>query len=166
MKDSDDLSTALDRDHAGIVDLLAELRRALRDPGVALDALRSRFDAFSGRLERHLGWEEEIIFPAVAARGGVPAIDRRIRDEHEEMRRFRGIAAKLLRSETCSPALLARVAEILDAFQCVLVDHHDTEERIYHPVVRSYLTAEEREKILSRIREDGQRCRGRGSPRA
>jgi hemerythrin superfamily protein len=134
------------RDHDEIDVLFGYLRadaRASR-PAAAL------FDEFDRRLERHIRWEEEILFPAVEAK--MPDLadgpGRVMRWEHEEIRRYKGEAGRLLRGGLDFP----RAAELLESTLYVLLDHNRKEESIYYPLADKIFTPKERADVLARVR--------------
>ena len=63
------LQRFFERDHDELDSVLGyvrdDLRRAIQDPGRPTGALTALFEEFDLRLDRHIRWEEEVLFPSV-----------------------------------------------------------------------------------------------------
>jgi uncharacterized protein (DUF2249 family) len=110
------------------------------------------FDEFNARLERHIRWEEEVLFPAVERRAPmlVDGPGRVMRMEHVEIRAFKAQAERMLKS---SPPDFTRAIEALDAMAGVLIDHNRKEEAVYYPMSDQMFSAAEAATILHAVRE-------------
>lgn len=141
------------RDHDEIDVILGYLRKDLRAGDSHRTAARL-FDEFNARLERHIRWEEEILFPAVEARQPFLADGpgRVMRLEHEEIRRLKAIAAKHLHEKTPTADGIARAAESIEGMTAVLVGHNHKEESVYYPTADQVFAEEEAGEILARVR--------------
>ena len=130
------------RDHEEVVRLLEGLGPASSD-GPAL----ARAERFSRRLERHMAWEEEVLFPALGRadprleRDGLPAL----RAEHA---RLRGLCAALLgRLRRDSPGAEALVSEL----RALLSDHASREYSLVQPQSDGVLSAADVGRILAAV---------------
>lgn len=107
------------------------------------------FREFDRRLERHIRWEEEILFPAAAQ--AAPELEagplRVMRLEHEEIRREKAAAAAAL-SAGDGP----RAASHAQAMARFLAEHNIKEEQVLYPACQELVPSAERERIMSRIR--------------
>lgn len=141
------------RDHDEIDAILGYLRKDLRVGDPHRTAARL-FDEFDARLERHIRWEEEILFPAVERGESFLAEGpgRVMRLEHEEIRRLKAIAAKHLHEESPTADGVARAAEAIEGMTSVLVAHNHKEESIYYPTADQLFGGEEAGEILARVR--------------
>lgn len=129
-------------DHARLDDLLLQFER-LNKTDVA-EAI-SLFAEFKTGLERHIRWEEEILFPIFETKtqmcdNGPTAV---MRQEHAEIKDY---------LEQIQAALAQRwPAPIMDvlALQDLLLQHHRKEENILYPTLDSTLNATERAKVFA-----------------
>ncbi len=150
-KDSEVVVSAFfERDHAEIDTLFVLLRAdvAARRPAAAI------YDDFNSRLERHIRWEEEILFPAVEAK--VPTLGagpgRVMRQEHEEIRRLKALAETILHNPVAGPGDYEEAAQALASTLAVLLDHNRKEEVIYYPMADQVLSPFEARALLARVR--------------
>jgi hemerythrin-like domain-containing protein len=94
--------------------LREDLKGATRAANPPYETLAREFDEFNGRLERHIRWEEEILFPAVEEKS--PSLTdgpgRVMRMEHVEIRRLKAIAEENIKSSP-TPEKVAGAAEAL-----------------------------------------------------
>ncbi len=151
LKDSEVVVSAyFERDHAEIDTLFAFLRSdvALRRPAAAI------FDDFNSRLERHIRWEEEILFPAVEAVAPPLAAGpgRVMRYEHEEIRRLKALAGTILHRPDVGPTGFEEAAQALAGTLAVLLDHNRKEEAIYYPMADQMFSPSEAKELLSRVK--------------
>lgn len=104
------------------------------------------FQEFKSGLERHIVWEEEIVFPAFEKRfgeyGGPTEV---MRWEHREIRNFlEELAEKLARNDTET-----EVEEV--GLQGVLCPHNHKEENIVYPMIDQVTEVAERKEIFARM---------------
>lgn len=146
------------RDHDEIDAILGFLRHdisaAVRDPKRPTLGIVRLFDEFNQRLERHIRWEEELLFPAVEAKlpDLVHGPGRVMRLEHEEIRRYKAIAAKHLHDPKLNTDGVRRAAEALQSMLEILVGHNHKEEAVYYPMSDQVHTAAESAELLARVR--------------
>ncbi len=140
---SESISEFFATDHDEIDALLAAV--PFGAPQEALPLLRE----FDRRLERHIRWEEEILFPTAAEAapflggGPIPVMLA----EHEAVRGAKAAAVKAL--ERGDAAAARRAVSTLTA---CLTPHNDKEEGILYPACDEALSPVEAEVLLNRIR--------------
>lgn len=130
-------------DHRRLDGIVAGFSRA------SLKEKRARLEEFDAGLERHIRWEEELLFPAVGAKqpgiaqGPIPVMLL----EHEEIRRHKADALKALRAgdEAASEAALRQMFHVLS-------HHNAKEEQILYPACDELLSPAEAEAILAKTR--------------
>ena len=153
----DQLGAYFARDHDEIDVLFSHLRSDLaaaisNPPGGAW--LIASFDEFDSRLERHIRWEEEALFPAVEAKASDLARGpgRIMREEHELIRKFKSEARLALAEGKREQAELEAVVKALEEMQQVLLDHNLKEEAVYYPMSDEMLSPAEAAQVLARVR--------------
>ncbi|MFO0982448.1 MAG: hemerythrin domain-containing protein [Planctomycetota bacterium] len=147
-----------ERDHAEIDLLLAFLRQDIQ---AAIDTRRptaplaAQFEEFSNRLDLHLRWEQEALFPAVERKQPALAqgVGRAMRLEHDEIVRLNLLAAKHLREGHPTREGLTQMARAVDHLMQVLAEHNQREANVYYPIAMQLLTSDEAAQVLKRIRE-------------
>jgi iron-sulfur cluster repair protein YtfE (RIC family) len=145
------------RDHDEIDVLLEYTRRdlegAARVGGTAPPTLLPYFEEFKRRLERHIGWEEELLFPAVEA--GAPQLEdgpgRVMRLEHHEIRRILMCLKEVLRLSASIGRITGSPGELLEDLTSMLAAHNMKEEAVYYPLADRRLSSEETVRLLSRV---------------
>jgi uncharacterized protein (DUF2249 family) len=139
------------RDHDEIDVLFGHLRADVAVGAPAARLIRE-FDEFNARLERHIRWEEVILFPAVEAKSPMLAQGpgRVMRMEHQDIRQWKAAASHELRA---APPSLARAAEALGTVLQILLDHNRKEEHVYYPMSDEIFRSEEAADLLRRVRE-------------
>lgn len=143
------LSRCLEDQHARLEELLAEFQRSNAS---GRSIARRRFAGFKRELERHIQWEEALLFPMLEAktnrRGGPTAAMRR---EHAQIRRsLNAIAARLERR--AKP-----LTSLQDGLLAILGVHNWKEERLIFPLIDRQASSRERRQLL--------RAMGRGPDR-
>ena len=135
------------------VDLQRDLGSAAENAAEKRASLLARFDQFDARLERHILWEEEILFPAVESKNAMLAAGpgRVMRMEHEEIRRWKG-EARLALAGPLTPRELEQAAQALGRMFAILKDHNLKEENVYYPLADEMFGPAEVEEILRRVR--------------
>ena len=117
-----------------------------------LQAAGDLYAAFAAGLRRHIGFEEELLFPAFEERSGFPPTagpTAVMRAEHRE------IQALLSRIEAGITDAAAPVEELRRRFHAVLGDHNVKEEEVLYPGTDEMLGAEEADRLVSRIQRFG-----------
>ncbi len=105
------------------------------------------FKEFRKNLERHIGWEEEILFPTLEkklriANGGPIMV---MNMEHLQIKNFLDeIEKKLLKHQIAD--------ETNGNLVMVLGQHNFKEENILYPAIDDSLSANEKEEILTRLK--------------
>ena len=133
------VSAFFEKDHDEIDALLAAVD--FKDAAAALPKLQE----FDRRLERHIVWEEEVLFPAAAraepelARGPIAVM----RLEHVDIRAGKSRALECLRKADGAGAR-SRIDEML----AVLSGHNMKEEHMLYPACDELIPAEEVGRIL------------------
>ena len=132
-------------DHDDIDRLLDEFRASKTGDRQAAVAL---YREFKGRLERHIGWEEDILFPLFERLTGLvdngPTVV--MRAEH---RRINELLEAI-------DATLAAGAMAIDADEAALLEalaaHNLKEENILYPMIDRQASAADREAVFARMR--------------
>ena len=140
------VSDALSWDHDRL-DALEEVAFSMRAAG-ELRGATDLYAAFAAGLRRHIGFEEEILFPAFEERTGFPPMagpTAVMRVEHRE------ILDLLQRIEAGIGDSAAPVEELRSRFHAVLGDHNVKEEEILYPGTDEILGAEDADRLVSRI---------------
>lgn len=136
------ISSFFERDHAEIDAILNAVD--FESPREAVPG----FEEFDRRLERHIGWEEDLLFPAVAAKA--PQLERGplrvMLMEHGVIREAKAAALAALRAGDAEGAA-GSAGKMLD----VLSQHNRKEEGILYPACDELLSAAEAAELFSRI---------------
>jgi iron-sulfur cluster repair protein YtfE (RIC family) len=146
-----------ERDHEEIDVLLEYTRRDLEGaaaPAAAPPAtLLPYFREFKRRLERHIRWEEELLFPAVES--GAPQLafgpGRVMRWEHQEIHRVMTRLEEELRTAESVGRITGQAREILEELTAILAAHNMKEEAVYYPLADRRLSPEETRRLLSKV---------------
>ena len=106
------------------------------------------FDEFDRRLERHIRWEEDLLFPAIGKIN--PMIEqgpvRMMKIEHEAIRHSKAKAI-----DAFSRRDLAGAREHCDAVRETLAQHNMKEERILYPACDQSLDRHAVSDLLTKI---------------
>lgn len=138
----DDITAFMRRDHAALDALLALLRR---DGPLDPEAL----DRFRRGLERHIAWEERLLFPAFSralgseAEGSVTAMETQHREFIAHLDALRG-------GRLSDEARRNVLQSLLDD----LADHNHAEESAIYPWLDDALDAGTSAAILAALRAD------------
>lgn len=130
-------------DHDRLDDLFRQFQQARTSDGARARAL---FDEFKAGLERHIVWEEEILFPAFEQKTGITEGPTQVmRIEHREIKGFLGtIAAKLAAGDF---ATASEEAGLL----AVLGPHNEKEEGILYPMIDRVTDARDLDTIYTEM---------------
>lgn len=130
---------------------LAASREAARDDA---PALADAFHSVDERLERHIRWEEEILFPAVEERAPELADGpgQVMRLEHVEIRSCLQTARDAFAASALDDGAKQTIQGALRAAESLLAEHNEKEEAVYYPLCDELFTAEEASLLLDRIR--------------
>ncbi|MDE2489918.1 MAG: hemerythrin domain-containing protein [Elusimicrobia bacterium] len=109
---------------------------------------RAAFEAFALRLDRHIAWEEEVLFP-VSLRA-LPGLDRRavaaLEEEHLRLRARLARTREALRAGDPAAGALGR------ELAAALAVHGAEEERTLYPACDARLPPAEQRRVLDVIR--------------
>lgn len=134
------ISAFFENDHREID---AILERTAFDSPSAL----SNFSAFNARLERHIRWEEELLFPAVAAKAPPLAMGpiRVMKLEHQAIREHKAATLAALKAGDAASAKAHSEAMVQ-----VLTGHNHKEEAVLYPACDQML-ASEAQALLAKL---------------
>ncbi len=140
---SNSISAFFEKDHREIDPLLEAV-----DYGAPRESCGA-FHEFDARLERHIQWEENVLFPAVGAKAPPLKLGpiRVMLMEHEEIRADKAAALRALKAGDG-----ARAKKAADTMLAVLASHNAKEERILYPACDSCFSEAEAEALLARVR--------------
>lgn len=113
---------------------------------------RELFHEFRSGVEKHMAWEEEILFPAIERRTGMhlpgPAV--LVQSQHEQIKLlFKELSAQIDNE--------GGNEETLKALIDLLALHNREEERILYPWIDVSLGKEDREAALEEIKQHSMR---------
>jgi regulator of cell morphogenesis and NO signaling len=132
-------------DHDRLDDVFKQYR-ALKMTDAQAQA-HARFQEFKIGLERHIGWEEGLLFPLFEAKTGMHNVGPTIvmRREHQQIRScLNGIHATLAAGELPP-------AQQDNDLLAILESHNLKEESILYPMIDRQSTAAEREQVFLRM---------------
>jgi iron-sulfur cluster repair protein YtfE (RIC family) len=131
-------------DHDRLDGLFAQFRSSkTNDPAGA----RATFEEFKAGLERHIDWEEDILFPVFEAHTGMHDTGPTavMREEHRLIRQFLDtIGRKLQRGDLATDEDEARLLTILK-------EHNSKEELILYPAIDRQVSVRERDDVFVRM---------------
>ncbi|GBC85630.1 Iron-sulfur cluster repair protein YtfE [bacterium HR11] len=135
----------MSHDHDRLDALFEEFRRTKTQD---LPRARRLFDEFRSGLERHIVWEEDILFPAFEARTGMheagPTVVMRM--EHRQIRELLAEIARALEAgRTDTDALEQDLLQVLGV-------HNSKEEGILYPWIDRELSDDERQALATQLR--------------
>ncbi len=135
----------MSHDHDRLDALFEEFRQTKTQD---LPRARRLFDEFRSGLERHIVWEEDILFPAFEARTGMheagPTVVMRM--EHRQIRELLAEIAQALEAGRTDTDTLEQ-----DLLQ-VLGVHNSKEEGILYPWIDRELSDDERQALSTQLR--------------
>jgi uncharacterized protein (DUF2249 family)/hemerythrin-like domain-containing protein len=141
---------ALSWDHARL-DALEAAAFGARSQGDLPEAF-DLYAEFSLGLRRHIGFEEDLLFPAFELGTGMPPAagpTAVMRMEHREIERLlESIAAGIGDAAAEVDALRARLHVVLD-------NHNVKEERVLYPTIDQMLGAKDAQRLVARIQRYG-----------
>ncbi len=133
------------KDHDRLDDLFEEFRNTKNtDPAKA----KSLFNDFKIGLQRHIVWEEEILFPLFENKTGMhdtgPTTVMRM--EHRKIKDFlEKIHGRIIRKDNKTETLENGLME-------VLTEHNNKEENILYPWIDKSMSEKEREEAFTKIK--------------
>lgn len=142
----DRVTEFMGKDHDRLDEIFKEFH-SIKDSDY--DKAMSLYLKFKAGLERHIAWEEEILFPLFEKRTGMhdsgPTAVMRM--EHGEIKEFlEKIKNNLARENTKTEEFERGLLEIL-------TPHNDKEENVLYPWFDNAVTQREREEIFAKIKE-------------
>ena len=112
-----------------------------------LSKAKNLFSDFKSGLERHIVWEEEILFPVFENRTGMRETGPTavMRMEHRQIEQYLGsIHDALSRGDAQTDEFEGRLLEVLTA-------HNEKEENVLYPWIDDSVTEEERKQLLEKM---------------
>lgn len=146
-------------DHRKIDALLNRLLRDLKESQRPVEdnapLLAKAFYNLEERLERHMRWEEGVLFPAIEAKAPDLAHGpgRIMRLEHGEIRSCLQKARAVFEAPESGDEATQAIRSALKTTAALLAEHNEKEETVYYPLCDHLLTAEEAAHILEQIQE-------------
>lgn len=134
------------RDHKRLDGIFNEFRR-LKDRD--LNKAGNLFSDFKTGLERHIVWEEEILFPAFEDRTGMYSSGPTavMRMEHRQIKEFlEEIQGRIQKQDL-------HTGEFEEALIRILSQHDQKEEAVLYPWIDRSLSDEERGEIILKIKK-------------
>lgn len=131
------------RDHDRLDALFQQFQHlTTTDAGHAKDCFRE----FKSGLERHVAWEEEILFPLFEEKTGMrdTGPTEVMRMEHEQIRQLLDAIHQGLHQSTASDSDESALLEVLHA-------HNQKEEQILYPAIDELLTEQDRFEVFARM---------------
>ncbi|MBI4436679.1 MAG: hemerythrin domain-containing protein [Candidatus Omnitrophica bacterium] len=130
---------------------------------------KESFREFKIGLQRHIIWEEEILFPLFEEKAGMKGMGPTevMRQEHRQIKNLlEAIHHKVAKQDPGSDAEETALLEVLGA-------HNQKEEKILYPAIDQFLSDQDREVVFRRMKgvrgeELGSCCGGHqetGSPK-
>ncbi len=131
-----------EKDHREIDSLFLDLRFK------GLAEYRGIFKEYDRRLERHIVWEETVLFPALAEKNPMfkEGPIRVMLMEHKEIRQEKAAAIQALKKDDLAGAKTRE-----KALAKVLSHHNAKEEQVLYPACDRFLGEKDIESVLSRI---------------
>lgn len=150
------IQESFQHDHGEIDELLTiflgELHPLIEKGSMGNNSLIHKFEKFDHRLDQHIRWEEEILFPAVERKN--PQIKdgpgKVMRMEHVEIRNLKHMILDELKTALQDATSLQKANSLLGQVISILKSHNMKEEQIYYPMADETLTEIEKKDILSR----------------
>jgi uncharacterized protein (DUF2249 family)/hemerythrin-like domain-containing protein len=139
-----DEALSWDHDRLDALELAAFERRAARD----LAGACRLYAEFAVGLRRHIGFEEQLVFPAFERAAGMPPTvgpTAVMRAEHREIESLLG------QIEAGMGDAGAPVEELRRRFHAVLGDHNEKEERVLYPTTDDLLGKGEADRLVSQV---------------
>lgn len=134
-------------DHEEIDSLFRRFQERLQAGDFAV--ARILFNEYDQRLERHIEWEEGLLFPAFERGGGPGGPTEVLRLEHnlirEDKRLIRGLLA------TVSPESFAGIHRRIAHLVELLTAHNRKEEEVLYPLTDQYLGEAGRKDLFERM---------------
>lgn len=141
----DNVMEFMSKDHDRLDGLFQEFRN-LKDRDFS--KAENLFTEFKSGLERHIAWEEEILFPIFETKTGMydSGPTAVMRSEHRQIKEYLGqIRQKIVNQDTKTEELENGLVEVLTA-------HNLKEENILYPWIDNSVTEKEREEAFVRMR--------------
>lgn len=136
----------MEKDHAHLHEIFKKFQVVRKEEG---KKARELFGEFKTGLQRHIVWEEEILFPIFEERAGMydsgPSAVMRI--EHRQIKGFlEDIHDQLQKEKPQTEELETELFALLEA-------HNRKEEQILYPWIDNYINEQEREGLFVRMKE-------------
>jgi hemerythrin superfamily protein len=147
------LTDFFEQDHR---DIEVFFRAALDDARAGSSgSARVHFDEFSRALDRHIEWEEALLFPEFEHATGMVNVGPTavMRAEHREIRRFKGLIREALVSLEGAAGPNHLLWKRVDDLVHVLTAHNVKEQEILYPQCDRLIGADDRRRILRTVFE-------------
>ncbi len=110
---------------------------------------RGAFAQFRAGLERHIVWEEQVLFPIWEQKTGMAQVGPTavMRAEHRQIHHLLDRVQATLSEQTAESAAVAQ------ALGDLLASHNMKEERVLYPAIDQAVSAEERAAVFRAIHE-------------
>jgi uncharacterized protein (DUF2249 family)/hemerythrin-like domain-containing protein len=141
-------SFSWDHDRLDALEAAAFEKRCAGD----LEAARDLYSAFAAGLRRHIGVEEQILFPAFEERAGMPPTEGPTAVMRAEHREIEDLLAKI---EGAIGEAGPSVETLRRSLHMVLEDHNLKEEQVLYPVTDDLLGGEEADRLVGRVQRYG-----------
>jgi len=137
----------MSKDHDRLDGIFKKFQAAKnKDYGIA----KRLFHEFKTGLERHIAWEEEMLFPLFENKTGMhnTGPTEVMRMEHKQIKEFlEGIHSKIAKKDM-------KTDEFEEGLIETLTPHNDKEENILYPMIDSHISEKEREEALKKMQND------------
>lgn len=141
--ESENITTFFQQDHDRLDGLLQQFHQLKRSD---FEKAKPSFVAFKYGLQRHIAWEEDVLFPVWETSIGIEGGPTRVmRAEHREI--GRALEAVHQKVQSQDPESDQEEQALLD----LLMMHNQKEERVLYPAIDSVLTAQDRTAIYERM---------------
>ncbi|HZR45825.1 MAG TPA: hemerythrin domain-containing protein [Candidatus Manganitrophaceae bacterium] len=130
-------------DHARLDQALHDLMIAGDDPARQIDL----FHLFRAGVERHMAWEEEILFPCIERRSGMhmPGPSSLVKFQHQQIKALlEKLSIQLTRRDQ-------EAEESQKALSLLLARHGEEEEKVLYPWINLCLCEADREEALEKL---------------
>lgn len=136
----------MEKDHERLHDIFKKFLAAKKGDG---EKARALFGEFKTGLQRHIVWEEDILFPVFEERAGMydsgPTAVMRI--EHRQIKGFLEDIHDQLQNEK------SQTEDLETGLFAILESHNRKEEQILYPWIDNYVDDPERKALFGRMKD-------------
>lgn len=137
----------MSEDHDRLDGIFTEYRNAGPE-ALALEKKKKLFSDFASGLQRHIYWEEEILFPRFEEKTGMKDMGPTVvmRMEHRKIKEYlEQIQKQLQKGDAATEGIEEGLLSILTA-------HNEKEEKILYPWIDRELPADLRKEMLAKMK--------------